>query len=104
AAPPARPDYVADVAGPRPVALRRLGRPGRGRVRGHLAPQLLEAIEVARLGREDVRDHVEVVHQDPFGSPGALDAARQQLVLALQAFEDAVVDRFRLAARVARAD
>src|SRR3954470_15473378 len=31
----------------------------------HVAPQLLEAVEVAHLGDEDVHDDVEVVHEDP---------------------------------------
>src|SRR3954449_3539064 len=32
---------------------------------GRFAPELLEAVVVARLGREDVHDHIEVVHEDP---------------------------------------
>src|ERR1700733_11055467 len=36
-----------------------------GNARGRFAPELLEAIELACLGGEDVHDHVEVVHQDP---------------------------------------
>jgi hypothetical protein len=31
-----------------------------------VAPQALEAIELPRLGREDVNDEVEVVEEDPF--------------------------------------
>src|SRR5580693_8824404 len=71
---------------------------------GRLAPQLLQAVELARLGREDVHDHVEVVHQDPAGGGRALDPARQRVVLVLEPLEDAVVDSLRLAAGVAGAD
>src|SRR5262245_28507105 len=42
---------------------RRLGLGGRDLEldRGYVAPQLLEAVEAARLGREEVEDDVEVV-------------------------------------------
>src|SRR4051812_3803431 len=33
--------------------------------RGRVAPKLLEAVVVARVRREDVDDHVEIVHEDP---------------------------------------
>src|SRR5215211_2627898 len=69
-----------------------------------LAPELLEAVELARLRREDVDDHVEVVHQDPARLGEALDAAREDSVPLLEAEVDAVVDRLGLAIRVARAD
>jgi hypothetical protein len=49
-----------------------------GDARGRLAPQLLEAVVVARLRREDVHDDVEVIHQDPVGAARALDAPRDQ--------------------------
>src|SRR3954452_6708212 len=71
---------------------------------GRLAPELLEAVEVARLRGEDVDDDVEVVHEDPARLGDALDAARKQAVVFLQALVDAVVDRLRLAVRVAGAD
>src|SRR5205823_8214169 len=74
------------------------------RPRRHLAPQLLEPIERARLRREDVHDAVEVVHQDPAGLPVALRAPWQQPGRVLQLFVDRVVDRLRLALRVAGAD
>src|SRR5215217_6969669 len=69
-----------------------------------LAPELLEPVELARVRREDVDDDVEVVHQDPARLREALDAARQQAVLLLEALMDAVVDGLRLAVGVARAD
>src|ERR1700690_4264725 len=49
---------------------------------GPLAPQLLEPVELARLGREDVHDDVEVVHQDPTGLRRALNPPWQRAVLA----------------------
>src|SRR5688572_30034105 len=71
---------------------------------GRLAPELLEAVEIARLGREDVHHDVQVVHEDPARLAEALDPAREQAVLLLEALVDAVVDRLGLAVRVARAD
>src|SRR5215217_7057073 len=71
---------------------------------GRLAPELLEAVEVPRLGREDVHDDVEVVHEDPAGLVDALDAAGQEPVVVLEPLADAVVDRLRLPVRVAGAD
>ena len=69
-----------------------------------LAPELLEAVVVARVGGEDVDDHVEVVHEDPARLVEALDAARQHAAVLLHPLVDAVVDRLRLALRVAGAD
>src|SRR4051794_23640859 len=69
-----------------------------------LAPELLEAVEVARVRGEDVDDHVEVVHQDPARLREALDAAREEPVVLLEPFGDAVGDRLGLPVRVARAD
>src|SRR3954468_5053487 len=66
-----------------------------GALRG-LAPELLEPVEVARLRREDVDDDVEVVHEDPARLADALDAARQQALVLLEAQVDAVVDGLRL--------
>src|SRR5215208_6507295 len=65
-------------------------RPGRG-----LAPEVFEAVVLARLGREDVDHHVPVVEQDPAGLAVALGAAWQQALGAsvLQLVVDAVVDR-----------
>src|SRR6476661_4973152 len=40
----------------------------------HVAPQLLEAVVVARVRREHVHHAVEVVHEDPARFAGALDA------------------------------
>src|SRR5680860_1809941 len=69
-----------------------------------LAPEVLQAVELARGGREDVHDTVEVVEQDPTGLPDALGAAGQQALLVLELAVYAVVDRLRLALGVARAD
>src|SRR5919199_1953425 len=69
-----------------------------------LAPELLEAVEVARVGREHVDDDVQVVHEDPAGLGDALLAARQQPMVLLEALPDAVVDGLRLTVRVAGAD
>src|SRR5271155_2915433 len=69
-----------------------------------LSPQLLQPIELARLRREDVHDDVQIVHQDPARLARSLNAAGQQFVLALQPLEDAVVNRLRLTAGVARTD
>src|SRR5436189_1079739 len=44
--------------------LRRSGR-GLDRHRGHVPPELLECVVVARLGSEDVQHRVEVVADDP---------------------------------------
>src|SRR5450759_982419 len=41
-----------------------------------VAPQRLEAIEVARRRREDVHDHIDEVEQDPLGFALALNARR----------------------------
>ena len=69
---------------------RPLGRGLRGqRPGGHLAPQPLEAVELARLGREDVHDDVEVVHEDPARLGHALDPPRQEAVLLLHPLVDA---------------
>src|SRR2546422_2455653 len=45
--------------------------------RGHLAPERLEPVVVARARSEDVHDAVEVVHQDPASLGGALHALRE---------------------------
>ena len=47
------------------------------RARRNLTPELLEPVEVARLGREHVHDDVEVVHQDPARLADAFDPPRQ---------------------------
>ena len=39
-------------------------------------PESFEAVEQARLGREDVHDEIEVVEQDPLGSLVAFDVRR----------------------------
>src|SRR3954454_252160 len=70
----------------------------------HVAPQLLEPVELAHLGDEDVDDDVEVVHEDPARLAGALDAARELAVVLLEALADRVVDRLGLTVGVARAD
>src|SRR4051794_11522503 len=79
-------------------------RPLPHRALRRLAPELLEAVEVARVGREDVHDDVEVVHEDPAGLGQAFDAAWGDPVVLLEALADAVGDRLRLAVRVAGAD
>ena len=68
------------------------------------APELLEAVELARLGREDVDDHVEVVHEDPTGLGHALDAPGKEAVLLLHVLVDAVVDGLDLAVGAAGGD
>ena len=57
-----------------------------------LAPQLLEAVERARLGREDVQHAVEVVEQDPLALAPALAALRQQALVVLQGQLDLLGD------------
>src|SRR5262245_5027304 len=75
------------------------------RARRGLAPELLAAVEVARVRGEDVHDAVEVVEQDPAGLAIALGAAREEAVVGvLQLLVDRVVDRLRLALGVAGAD
>jgi hypothetical protein len=46
--------------------------------RGHVAPQLFEPIELARVRREDVQDDVDVVRHDPGTLACPVDALRQQ--------------------------
>src|SRR3954454_16171021 len=77
---------------------------------GCFAPQVFEPVVLPCLRREDVHDHVPVVHEDPAGLAVALGAAGQQalaggicLAALLQLLEDAVMDRLRLALRVAGA-
>src|SRR5688572_12856188 len=87
--------------------LPRLGRKGSADAAGRgFAPEVFQPVVLACLGREDVHDHVPVVEQDPAGFAGALGAAGEQAVVGalLQLLVDPVVDRLRLALRVARAD
>src|SRR5438552_9878437 len=63
----------------------------------HVAPQRLEAVVVPGVGREDVDDHVEVVHEDPARLTQALHPLGQELVLLLEPHVDPVVDRLGLA-------
>src|ERR1700755_1988206 len=63
----------------------------------NVAPQLLEPVELAHL----VDDDVEVVHQDPARLADALDAARHDAMVLLEALVHGVVDRLRLAIGVA---
>ena len=44
--------------------------------RGHVAPQLLEPVEAARVRREHVQDDVEIVRDDPGTLPRAGDTLR----------------------------
>src|SRR3954466_7703895 len=69
-----------------------------------LAPELLEAVVLARLRREDVDDYVEVVHEDPARLAQAFDAPREQAVLLLHVLVNAVVDRLGLAVGAAGGD
>ena len=64
---------------------------------GHLAPQLLEAVERARLGREHVHDAVDVVEQDPVALAPALAALRQQALVVLELELDLLGDRLHVA-------
>src|SRR4051812_10564432 len=73
------------------------------RARRGLAPELLQAVEGAGVGGEDVDDRVQVVHQHPARFAGSFRAARDHPV-ALQVLVDRVVDCLRLALGVARAD
>src|SRR3954451_8273878 len=41
------------------------GRRRLDRLLGHVAPEIVETVELARLRREDVQDDVEVVRDDP---------------------------------------
>ena len=61
-------------------------------MRGGFAPELLEAVVITRVGREDVDHDIEVVEQDPARLADALDPPRQQPVLRLQTLVDGVVD------------
>ena len=74
------------------------------RARRRLAPQPFEAVELARDGREDVDDHVEVVHQHPLRAPRPFHPPWQDAELTLGALVDSVVDRLHLAVGVAGAD
>src|SRR5918996_3657717 len=49
---------------------------------GGLAPQALEAVELALLGGEDVDDHRAVVEQDPAGGGAPLGTERPDALLA----------------------
>ena len=69
-------------------------------VRGDLdavrvAPQPLEAVEDARLGREHVDDEIEVVEQNPFGAVVAFDVRRLDPLVG-ERFHHAVRDRAHL--------
>src|SRR5258707_1046932 len=74
-----------------------LGRGYRRCLLRYVAPQVLQAIEVARLGREDVEDDVEVVGDDPRCLRLACRGARQQTLLVLEPSVHLVPDRLRLA-------
>src|SRR4051794_14085788 len=65
-------------------------------LRRRVAPELLEPVVAAGVGREDVHDCVEIVHQDPARLAEPFDAPRQPAVHVLQLLVDRVVDRFRL--------
>ena len=53
--------------------------------RGHVAPQLFEPVVLARVGREDVEDDVEVVRDDPGALAHPVDAPGEQPLVLLQA-------------------
>ena len=63
----------------------------------HVAPEILEPVEGARLGREDVQDDVEVVGDDPARLALAVDGARQQPLARASGGVHLVADRLRLA-------
>ena len=65
--------------------------------RGHVAPELLEAVVATGIGREDVKDDVEVVGEDPVPLVRAFDGARPELVVCLQPLPHLIRDRLRLA-------
>ena len=62
--------------GPCPKRTTALGAGRLERLLGHVAPEVVEAVELARLGREDVQDDVEVVGDDPGRLALAGDRAR----------------------------
>jgi len=63
---------------------------------GDIAPQVVEPVEVARVGREHVQHDVEVVGDDPRRLALACDGTRQQGLVALQHRVHLVPDRLRL--------
>src|SRR6478735_7290662 len=71
------------VAGAARAPVRLRGSRPRVLLARRLAPEAVEAVEVARLGREHVHDDVEEVDQDPVALAGALDLAGHQAVLLL---------------------
>lgn len=75
----------------------RLGRGCFERLVRDVVPQVLEAVELARLGGEDVHDDVDVVADDPRRLLLALDRARQKVVLVLQPAVHLVPDPLCLA-------
>src|SRR6185503_7003876 len=65
--------------------------------RRNVAPEILEPVEVARLGCEDVQHDVEVVREDPLRLGPRVDVPGRELRLLLQALMHLVVDRLGLA-------
>src|SRR5919197_2230333 len=63
----------------------------------HVAPQLFEPVVLARLGRENVEDDVDVVGHDPAALGLAGDRRRERALVVLQALVHLVPDRLRLA-------
>src|SRR5262245_20343909 len=86
----ADPDGSGGARSPR--GRRRLGLGGRDLEldRGHVAPQLLEAVEAPGVGGEEVEDDVEVVRDDPRRLGRAGGGPWQQIVLPLQDAGDLV--------------
>src|SRR4051812_16422833 len=70
---------------------------------GHIAPEVVEPVELARLRREDVQDDVEVVGDDPRRLALPRHRAGQKALVLLQARMDLVPDALRLARVVPRA-
>jgi len=61
--------------------------------RRHVAPQLFEPVVLARIGREDVQDDIEVVRDDPGSLARPVDALREQPLVLLQPGVHLVPDR-----------
>src|SRR6476646_5776074 len=94
------------MAGVRPLScpLWTLGRGGFELDARDVAPQILEAVVRAELGREDVKHDVEVVADDPRRLALAVRRPWERPVLVLQPLAHLVPDRLHLARVSAGAD
>ena len=69
-----------------------------------VTPQAFQPVKLSFFREKDVDDEVDVVHQDPLGSPSALDALRLDAQIPGQALLDVIRDRQRLPVRGGMAD